>query len=88
MIINLQGLRLKGSMTSEASISGLDYFAMFESPGPTLLISDGAKSHLDATIVDTTEKLYFASIVTPHMSCIPWLSQLFVSMKHFGTKIY
>lgn len=46
----------KGSMTSEAFISWLDHFAMYKNPGSTLLIFDGAKSHLDVNIVEAADK--------------------------------
>ncbi|XP_072377013.1 uncharacterized protein [Diabrotica undecimpunctata] len=45
----------KGSMTNEAFISWLRYFAKYMDTGPTLLIFDGAKSHLDISIVEAVE---------------------------------
>lgn len=46
----------KGSMTTDAFIQWLDHFAKFKSPGPVLLIFDGASSHLDIRIVETAEQ--------------------------------
>lgn len=45
----------KGSMTNEAFISWLAHFEKFKNAGPTLLIFDGAKSHLDISIVEAAE---------------------------------
>lgn len=45
----------KGSMTAVTFTSWLDHFAKFKSPGRCLLIFDGARSHLDANIVDVAE---------------------------------
>ncbi|KAJ8882992.1 hypothetical protein PR048_014831 [Dryococelus australis] len=45
----------KASMTSQTFIKWLDYFAKFKSPGPVLLIFDGAQSRLDANIVTAAE---------------------------------
>ncbi|XP_072394912.1 uncharacterized protein [Diabrotica undecimpunctata] len=42
-------------MTNEAFISWLGHFAKYKNTGPTLLIFDGAKSHLDISIVETAE---------------------------------
>lgn len=47
----------KGSMTSEAFISWLTHFSKYKNPGPTLLIFDGAKSHLDISIVEAADNL-------------------------------
>lgn len=45
----------KGSMTNESFISWLSHFAKYRNPGPTLLIFDGARSHLDISIVEAAE---------------------------------
>ncbi|XP_050505987.1 uncharacterized protein LOC126884181 [Diabrotica virgifera virgifera] len=47
----------KGSMTCEAFISWLDHFSSFKNPGPTLLIFDGAKCHLDISIVEAANRM-------------------------------
>src|SRR5699024_11114288 len=45
----------KGSMTNESFIFWLDHFDKFKNAGATLLIFDGAKSHLDISIVEAAE---------------------------------
>ncbi|XP_050304697.1 uncharacterized protein LOC126742166 [Anthonomus grandis grandis] len=47
----------KGSMTCEAFIVWLTHFSSFKNSGPTLLIFDGAKSHLDISIVDAADRM-------------------------------
>lgn len=42
-------------MTNAAFITWLNHFAKFKNSGPTLLIFDGAKSHLDIDIVEAAE---------------------------------
>ncbi|XP_069702683.1 uncharacterized protein [Periplaneta americana] len=46
----------KGSMTCQVFIKWLTHFAKFKSVGKFLLIFDGAKSHLDANIVDVADE--------------------------------
>lgn len=48
-------MTLKGSMTNESFIAWLEHFAAYKNPGSTLLIFDGAKSHLDISIVEAAE---------------------------------
>ncbi|KAI4466292.1 hypothetical protein MML48_3g00008862 [Holotrichia oblita] len=45
----------KGSMTAVTFTIWLNHFVKFKSPGRCLLIFDGARSHLDAAIVDAAE---------------------------------
>ncbi|KAJ8878432.1 hypothetical protein PR048_019010 [Dryococelus australis] len=45
----------KGSMTSQTFVKWFDHFAKYKTPGPVLLIFDGASSHLDANIVHAAE---------------------------------
>lgn len=45
----------KASMTAQTFIKWLDHFAKYKTPGPVLLIFDGASSHLDANIVHAAE---------------------------------
>lgn len=45
----------KGSMTTSTFIKWVHHFAKFKPQGNILLIFDGAKSHLDAGIVDTAD---------------------------------
>ncbi|KAK9744430.1 DDE superfamily endonuclease [Popillia japonica] len=45
----------RGSMTAVRFEMGLNHFVKFKSPGWCLLIIDGARSHLDAAIVDAAE---------------------------------
>nr|CAH7743777.1 unnamed protein product [Callosobruchus chinensis] len=47
----------KGSMTCEAFVLWLHHFASFKHPGPALLIFDGAKCHLDISIVEAADSL-------------------------------
>lgn len=47
----------KGSMTNEAFISWIEHFAKYKNAGSTLLIFDGAKSHLDISIVEAAENI-------------------------------
>ena len=46
----------KGSMTTEVFCTWLEHFAKFKTEGPTLLVFDGASSHLDAEIVTMADK--------------------------------
>lgn len=46
----------KGSMTGEVFVKCLDHFAKYKPCGPTLLILDGAKCHLDISIVDKADE--------------------------------
>ncbi|VEN46250.1 unnamed protein product [Callosobruchus maculatus] len=46
----------KGSMNSETFVSWMHHFSKFKLPGPCLLIFDGAKCHLDYSIVEAAEK--------------------------------
>lgn len=46
----------KGSMNSETFVNWIHHFAKFNLPGPCLLIFDGAKCHLDYSIVEAAEK--------------------------------
>lgn len=46
----------KGSMTSEVFVQWLEHFAKFKPAGETLLVMDGAKPHLDISIVDKAEE--------------------------------
>ncbi|KAK9679761.1 DDE superfamily endonuclease [Popillia japonica] len=50
----------KGSMTNESFISWLEHFAKYRNTGPTLLIFDGAKSHLDISIVEAADNFGIA----------------------------
>lgn len=47
----------KGSMTTGTFLTWLDHFANFMSAPPTILIFDGASSHLDLSIADKAESL-------------------------------
>lgn len=47
----------KGSMTTELFIDFLNHFAKYKSNGPTLLVFDGASSHLDFTIAAAADDL-------------------------------
>lgn len=55
----------KGSMTTEIFIKWLDHFSNFMSPPPTILIFDGASSHLDITIADKAESLQIELLCLP-----------------------
>lgn len=55
----------KGSMTCEAFVLWLDHFSLFKNPGPTLLIFDGAKSHLDISIVEAADRLNITLFCLP-----------------------
>ncbi|XP_063245200.1 uncharacterized protein LOC134546350 [Bacillus rossius redtenbacheri] len=46
----------KGSMTCEVFAKWVTHLSKFKAPGKILLIFDGAKSHLDANIVDVAEQ--------------------------------
>ncbi|XP_013200639.2 uncharacterized protein LOC106143167 [Amyelois transitella] len=46
----------KGSMNTETFVNWLHHFAKFKLSGPCVLIFDGAKCHLDYTIVEVAEK--------------------------------
>ncbi|CAG4937489.1 unnamed protein product [Parnassius apollo] len=46
----------KGSMTTDAFVNWIHHFSKFKLPGNVLLIFDGAKCHLDYSIVETAEK--------------------------------
>ncbi|CAK1604137.1 unnamed protein product [Parnassius mnemosyne] len=46
----------KGSMNSETFVKWIHHFAKFKTPGPCLLIFDGASSHLYYNIVDVADK--------------------------------
>ncbi|KAJ4439773.1 hypothetical protein ANN_07901 [Periplaneta americana] len=46
----------KGSMTCQVFIKWLAHFAKFKTVGKSLFIFDGAKSHLDANIVDIADE--------------------------------
>lgn len=46
----------KGSMTVDAFIEWIDHFSRFKSPGPCLLVFDGASSHLDIRIVEAADR--------------------------------
>lgn len=55
----------KGSMTTEIFLKWLDHFAKFMSPPPTILIFDGASSHLDVTIAEKAEMLQIELLCLP-----------------------
>lgn len=55
----------KGSMTNDAFISWLSHFAKYKNSGPTLLIFDGAKSHLDIRIVEAAESYEITLLCLP-----------------------
>ncbi|XP_068086296.1 uncharacterized protein [Anabrus simplex] len=46
----------KGSIKGEIIVKWIEHFAQYKPPGPTLLIMDGAKCHLDISIVDKAEE--------------------------------
>lgn len=54
----------KGSMTTDIFLKWIDHFAKFMSPPPTVLIFDGASSHLDVTIADKAESLGIDNVFT------------------------
>lgn len=45
----------KGSMTCDTFVKWIAHFAQYKPPGKVLLIFDGAKSHLDANIVEAAD---------------------------------
>lgn len=47
----------KGSITTQLFNDSLRHFAQYKSNGPTLIVFDGASSHLDFTIAETAESL-------------------------------
>ncbi|CAK1585467.1 unnamed protein product [Parnassius mnemosyne] len=53
---SLVAMAPKGSMNSETFVKWRHHFAKFKTPGPCLLIFDGASSHLDYNIVDVANK--------------------------------
>ncbi|CAK1599673.1 unnamed protein product [Parnassius mnemosyne] len=53
---SLVAMTPKGSMNSETFVKWIHHFAKFKTPGPCLLIFDGASSHLDYNIVDVADK--------------------------------
>lgn len=55
----------KGSMTTEIFLKWLDHFKQFMSPPPTILIFDGASSHLDVTIAEKAELLQIELLCLP-----------------------
>lgn len=55
----------KGSMTTEIFLKWLDHFAQFMSPPPTILIFDGASSHLDESIAEKAELLQIELLCLP-----------------------
>lgn len=55
----------KGSMTIESFKTWLKHFSVYKSPGPCLLIFDGASSHLDYTIVHVADELNIALYCLP-----------------------
>lgn len=54
---SLVKMAAKGFMTTQLSSDFLRHFAQFKPNGPTLLVFDGASSHLDFTIAETAESL-------------------------------
>lgn len=46
----------KGSMTTASFCSWIDHFGKYKTAGPCLLIFDGAKSHLDYSIVEKADQ--------------------------------
>lgn len=45
----------RGSMTTKSFVNWIHHFSRFKTPGPCILIFDGAKSHLDYEIVDVAQ---------------------------------
>lgn len=58
----------RGSMTTNAFIKWLEHFSKFKSPGPVLLIFDGASSHLDIRIVEAAEQYEITLFCLPSNS--------------------
>ncbi|XP_050305584.1 uncharacterized protein LOC126742823 [Anthonomus grandis grandis] len=55
----------KGSMTTEIFIKWLEHFSQFMSSPPTILIFDGASSHLDESIAEKAETLGIELLCLP-----------------------
>lgn len=55
----------KGSMTTELFIEFLRHLSRYKGSGPTLLVFDGASSHLDYSIVDEADRLQIRLFCLP-----------------------
>ncbi|XP_063241735.1 uncharacterized protein LOC134541920 [Bacillus rossius redtenbacheri] len=55
----------KGSMTSETFVKWLHHFSRYKSAGPCLLIMDGAKCHLDYSIVEAADNVGVSLLCLP-----------------------
>ena len=65
----------KGSMTTECFIKWLEHFNEFRKRGSTLLIFDGASSHLDYTIADAADRFGITLFCLPS-NCTHYLQPL------------
>ncbi|XP_068086234.1 uncharacterized protein [Anabrus simplex] len=76
----------KGSMTGEVFVKWIEHFAQYKPPGPTLLIMDGTKCHLDISIVDEAEEHEITLFCLPNSTTHelqPLDKAVFCSFEHY-----
>ncbi|KAJ2951388.1 hypothetical protein O0L34_g13531 [Tuta absoluta] len=81
----------KGSMTTETFIEFIDHLHKFRTAGPCLFVFDGAKCHLDFSIVDAAERcgitLYCLPLNTIH-ELQPMDKSVYRSFEHHWDQEY